>query len=183
MIRPPLPSEVLSRYRTDKATGVAAGGHSYGLDLYDRLLPPRRWCSAVLEIGIAGGESLRAWREFFPEAQVIGIDCDRNRLVFEKRIASMCIDCSQPELMHQFAAEYQDYFGVVIEDGSHRLEDQLLAVRTLKRCLRPNGVLVIEDISSADYRPHFEAEGCVVEEWETDKRSDNRVAYYIKEGQ
>lgn len=180
MIRPPLPSEVLSRYQTDKNSGTHCG-HSYG-KLYDRLLPARRWSTAVLEIGIDKGESLRAWREFFPEAQVIGVDCDRSRLVFEKRIVSMCIDCSKPELMYQFAAEYQNYFGVVIEDGSHRLEDQLLAVRTLKRCLRPNGVLVIEDIQRAEYRPHFEAEGCVVEEWEIEHRYDNRVAYFTKEG-
>lgn len=180
MVRPPLPSEVLSRYRTDKNSG-AGKGHSYGR-IYDLLLPARRWSTAVLEIGIAGGESLRAWREFFPQAQVVGIDCDRSKLVFEQRIVSMCIDCGKPELMHQLAAEYQNYFGVVIEDGSHQLEHQLLAVRTLKRCLKPNGVLVIEDIQRAEYRQHFEAEGCVVEEWDIEHRFDNRVAYFVKEG-
>lgn len=181
MIRPPLPSEILSRYSTDKNRGTQNSGHSYG-QWYDKLLPARRWSKAVLEIGIDKGESLRAWREYFPEAQVIGIDCDPTKLVFEKRIASMCIDCSKPELMHQFAAEYQSYFGVVIEDGSHLIEDQLLAVRTLKRCLRPNGVLVIEDIARAEYKPLFEAEGCVVLESEIEHRFDNRIAYYVKEG-
>lgn len=182
MVRPPLPSEVLSRYQTDKHRGTQNRGHNYGTLVYDKLLPARRWTPAVLEIGIDKGESLRAWREYFPEAQIIGIDCDRNRLVFEKRIASMCIDCSKPEVMHQFAAEYCNYFGVVIDDGSHLIEDQLLAVRCLKRCLRPNGVLVIEDISREEYKPLFEAEGCVVLESDIEHRFDNRIAYYSKEG-
>jgi len=182
VIRPPLPSEVLSRYATDKNRGVHNNGHNYGTLVYDLLLPPRRWSKAVLEIGIDGGESLRAWREYFPEAQVIGVDLNPDRLIFEKRIASMCMDCSRSDLMSQFAAEYTNYFGVIIEDGSHRIADQLLAVRTLKQCLRPNGVLVIEDIFLKQHAALFEAEGCVVLESENDIRPDNRIAYYIKEG-
>lgn len=178
MTRPPLPSEVLSRYKTDKATGVAGGGHSYGL-FYNAHLTRLRWADAVLEVGIAQGESLRAWAEYFPKATVIGLDNVSGRLVNDGRIKSLLLDCSDPYALTLFADEYRGRFSLVVDDGSHRLADQLLAARVLKRAVKAGGLLVIEDIESAEYADLFRDEGFAL--WEGDRRRhDDRIAYWYK---
>jgi cephalosporin hydroxylase len=179
MIRGPLPSEVLARYRSDKDSGPPQG-HSYGKRFYDHFLTRYRWSSAVLEVGIAQGESLKAWADFFPDAQIVGIDCDRSRLVNDGRIKSFCIDASDERQLSLFAQEYADTFSVVIDDGSHRIQDQLLAVRVLKRCLKPGGLLVVEDVVSDAHNHQFAELGCRVESWDTHLRRDNRIAYFLK---
>lgn len=179
MIAPPKPSEVLLRHDTDKAIGVPQG-HSYGRDLYDKILPTRRWCKAVLEIGAGTGGSLRAWKEYCPEAVIVCLEIDRNRLVFEHRIFSIRMDVSDPVRLEQFACEYRDYFTVIIDDGDHKIDHQLLTLRTLKKCLTSNGVYVVEDIEKTEYADQFRAEGCEVHEWQIEQRFDNRVAVYTR---
>lgn len=179
MIRPPLPSEVFLRHQTDKCIGTTAGGHNYGPFLDDRL-SHYRWCGAVLEIGILEGKSLRAFAEFCPDADVVGIDVVKGRLVNEGRIKSLCIDASCPHEMGLFTGEYAGHFSVCVDDGSHRLADQLLAASCFKKLLRPGGLAWIEDIASADYAPMFEEIGYKVVEFDTSRRRDDRIAFYIK---
>lgn len=180
MVRSPLPSEVLSQYPTDKVGGASSGSHSYG-NFYNQVLAPRRYSTVVMELGIAGGASLRAWREFFPHAIIIGVDNHPPCLVFEPRIYSLCMDCGDPVRMAHLGAEYHRWVDVAIDDASHNIEHQLLMVRSLKRCLKPGGILVVEDVSSASYAPLFEAEGCTVVEFDVANRHDDRIAFFTKE--
>ena len=59
------------RYGTDKVTV-----HSYIL-IYEQYLESRRKSVLeFLEIGVLYGESLRMWRDYFPNAQIHGIDIE-----------------------------------------------------------------------------------------------------------
>lgn len=179
MIRSSLPSEVFSRYKTDKNSGIANGGHSYADNFYDFYLPRFRWCSAVLEIGIAGGESLRAFAEYFSDATIVGLDVVKGRLVNEGRIRSLLVDCSDPHQLSLFAEEYTNHFSFICDDGSHLLADQLLGCRTLKKCLRKGGMYVVEDVNNSQYSGLFANEGFTTVEWDCDRRFDNRICYYL----
>lgn len=64
---------IFAGHNTDK------GFHHTYEKPYQRELAPRRddilW---VLEIGILDGGSLRAWRDYFPYATVVGMDIDES---------------------------------------------------------------------------------------------------------
>ena len=74
---------VFSKYDTDKTTH-----HTYGY-VYDQLFPTevqRRAVRRVLEIGVYRGGSLRGWREWFPKAEIHGLDINPEYMLQEDRI-------------------------------------------------------------------------------------------------
>ena len=178
MIRSSLPSEILSRYPSDKTTGTSNGGHNYS-DFYDRYLPPYRWCEAVLELGILGGASLRAWSDYFPDAAVHALDICDGRLINEGRIRSFKVDCSSEDELTFFALDKAGLYSVIIDDASHRIEDQLLTVKCLRKCLRSGGIMVIEDVSSVANAEALVAVGMTVVEFDVANRFDDRIAYFL----
>lgn len=178
MIRPPKPSEVLSRYPTDKVGGAANGKHSYG-GWYDSILPRFRWCEAVLECGILDGASLRAWAEYFPDADIYAADIDKSRLINEGRIQSHFVDCSSADSLRYFACDKIGLFAVIVDDASHQIEDQLLAFEYLRKCLKWGGVMVIEDVSSPENADRLRAVGMRIEEFDVANRHDDRLGWYV----
>src|SRR3990167_8698218 len=63
-------NEIGLKYKTDKSTIT----HCY-LDNYEKHIS--QWRDKefnLLEIGVAGGASIKMWREYFPKAKVYGID-------------------------------------------------------------------------------------------------------------
>lgn len=126
-------SKILAQYETDKVNG-----HTYG-ESYDDIFSnfDRNAPLDIIEIGTQKGGSLKAWRDYFPNATVTGIDI---------------IDVVKPEYrdpsINYVVSDVKDYkpdreFDIVIDDGSHFLEDVLYTVDTFK--LKKGGVMVIED--------------------------------------
>jgi len=117
--------EIASRHGTDKA----AAGHSY-IDFYEELFAPLRDRPIrLLEIGVGGNEdprqggaSLRAWKEYFPKAEIIGLDYfDKSRFA-EERIHVERGDQADPVTLDRLIARYAP-FDIVIDDGSHLSRD------------------------------------------------------------
>jgi SAM-dependent methyltransferase len=153
---------VFSGHGSDKALGW----HNYGF-LYNFILGPMRGTARrILEIGIgtnnldvpsnmgrAGspGASLRAWRELFPLATVIGADVDDRVLFRDDRIETYYVDQTRPEtleaLFHQFGAPP---FDLVVDDGLHTFEANVNVYRAAHRRVGPGGFLVIEDVRNED---------------------------------
>ena len=66
-------SRIISLFGSDKQR---PGEHAYG-PTYQSILAPFRYRPVrILEIGILNGESLLAWRCFFPFGTTIGIDIE-----------------------------------------------------------------------------------------------------------
>ena len=145
-------SEILQRHQSDKVTH-----HSYG-PLYDTLLSPyRESAKNVLELGILEGCSLRAWREFFPNATIRGVDNESGRLVHdEPRIISYHMDTKDRD---RFIATCADFplFDVIVDDASHTIMEQVWAACCLWGRLEPGGIYIIEDILYPQYLPLFQA--------------------------
>ena len=58
------------KWGTDKSTVL----HHY-LNFYERFLSPiRSDVKKVLEIGVLFGQSVKMWRDYFPNAQIVGFD-------------------------------------------------------------------------------------------------------------
>lgn len=133
-------SEILGRYDTDKVNP-----HTYGA-AYDELFGSFDSTDSlnILEVGTQKGGSLCAWKEYFPNATVTGLDI---------------VDVVKPEYKRDgikyILCDVNDYktdemFDIVIDDGSHWLKDVIHTVAYFSRKLTIGGVIVIEDIQNFD---------------------------------
>jgi|SRR5690349_18582764 len=143
------PSELLELHRSDKVSA-----HSYG-PLYDKLFPPFQYYALnVLEIGILHGCSLRAWRDYFKNATIIGIDNHPSRLITDIRIESRHVDTTDRDRFMEVCGELPQ-FEIIIDDGSHVFNEQLFALAVLWPKLRPGGIYIVEDIPDIKYLELF----------------------------
>lgn len=135
--------DLLRRPGTDKESA-----HSYGA-IYDDLFGAIRDTSApILEIGIRGGGSLRAWADAFKNARVYGIDINPDTMIADHpRISTHCIDVRDHDAVTRFAIQYGP-FGVVIDDGSHKIGDIMRAFSSLRPHVVSGGLYVVEDVQS-----------------------------------
>lgn len=109
----------------------------------------------LLEIGVggyadpnAGGASLRMWKEFFPLAEVIGIDIVDKSSLAEDRITILQGDQSDPAFLADVGARYGP-FDVIVDDGSHINAHVITSFRSLFEWLAPDGIYAIEDLQTS----------------------------------
>jgi SAM-dependent methyltransferase len=142
----------------EKFQGRAIRLFELGLGTNNVLLP-----STMAWNGIPGG-SLRAWEEYFPQADIYGADIDRDILFSVGRIQTYY--CDQTNLGDIFAmwAEpaLQDAFDIIIEDGLHTFEANVCFFENSVHKLAAGGIYVIEDITRPDL-PRFTEK---IREWE-----------------
>ncbi len=97
------------------------------------------------------GASLRAWREYFPQAQIYGADIDRDILFAEDRIQTFWTDQRDPKairaLWHQLDGVS---FDVMIDDGLHEASANICFFMESFHKLKSGGIYVIEDILPHD---------------------------------
>lgn len=146
------PSELLTKHLSDKTSH-----HNYA-EFYDEILGSLTNVTSVLEIGIMHGQSMKAWEELWPEAQIVGIDNDATRQFNKGRIKSYHADTTDRNRFLELAMSLPQ-FDVIIDDGSHVPVEQLWAFGCLWENLKPQGVYIIEDIPHAKYKRVFEAIG------------------------
>jgi hypothetical protein len=157
-------SDLFVRYRTDKQYSQ----HNYAL-FYEMLFTPlREKIKNFMEIGIGSitpttesnmcfqphytpGASLRAWRDFFPQAEIVGVDIDPSTTIEnEPRIKTFVCDSTNPMSVSALQTTSQwspEQFDIIIDDGWH---DPVAQQRTLLNFwpfVKKGGVYNIEDIS------------------------------------
>lgn len=132
----------LKKYDSDK---VISGY----LDVYDQLFAhlvqePIR----LLEVGIYRGGSLRLWRDYFPNGQIVGVDLNvLDDLKNEDRIQVFQGSQDDGEFLHRIAGETAPTgFDIIIDDASH-LGHLTKATfwHLFDSHLKPGGIYVIED--------------------------------------
>jgi len=142
-------SEIYKKYQSPEGHGDKGTAHTY-IDEYQRLLEPYRKNSTVLEIGLFMGESLRMWEEFFIDSDIIGMDISDDYLInlIKEGTHNIIIgDATKEEILDSISDKM---FDVIIDDGSHRLHDQIKTFNILKNRMKPNGIYIIEDVLNID---------------------------------
>lgn len=128
-------AEIFRKYGTDKYA------HGY-FSAYEKLPAPAR----LLEIGVWKGASLRAWREWWPDAFIHGMD------TFQRGVPPPGVLDDRGELWKAdsrdvwLPTEYHGRFDLIIDDASHRPRDQAATLRNLWPLMAPGGRYFIEDV-------------------------------------
>lgn len=133
--------ELALKHGTDKSSKV----HFYTRH-YERYFAPLRDKELkILEIGIQEGKSLKMWRDYFPNATIIGVDKVDSGQYGEDRVIIVQADQSKENQLLQLIS-YFGSFDIIIDDGSHINKDMLLTFETLFPALNPGGLYVVEDL-------------------------------------
>lgn len=94
--------------------------------------------------------SLFMWRDYFPTAEIIGLDIRTELLINQGRIRSYWCDQGDAIGMRKLAEILGGEFDLVIDDGVHEPEFQLKAMRAFLPFLAPHGMYVTEDVVNCD---------------------------------
>ncbi len=95
--------------------------------------------------GYRQGASLRAWRDYFPNALIYGLDTQSDtQFTDEARITTFIGSSTDPVSVGTVLSHLQ--FDIVIDDASHVPSDQLLTLRHVYPYVKPGGYFIIEDL-------------------------------------
>ena len=139
--------ELFNKYQTLK---VGHNQEHYATTYEFYLEPIKDQIKRVLEIGVGNGGCLKAWREYFPNIeQVVGIDIDHNCLTArDDKIEVMIGDQTDPQFLTQKVLSGGPY-DLIVDDGAHTCQGQLVSLLFLFPYLAPGGYYVIEDIGTS----------------------------------
>lgn len=121
--------------------------HDY-LGFYEKNLPGREFAGRLLEIGIMDGLSMRMWREYYPNAEIVGVDIhDKSHLYNEPWDVPRSVTMLQIDATDRQAMKKLGRFDIIIDDGSHMtLEQQVAFLYLYPYQLAKDGVYIIEDL-------------------------------------
>jgi hypothetical protein len=145
-------NEIYKKWSFVDGHGDKGTAHTY-IPEYERLLSPYRYKKPnFLEIGIAYGESLEMWYEYFQGAKIHGIDIWDKEIgpyLKDERFNINIVDATKKEVLNYL----EDInFDIIIDDGSHRFEDQITTFNILKNKMNAGGIFIIEDVDCLDQK-------------------------------
>ncbi len=155
------------------------GIHTY-VDTYDKLfLPFQKGCS-FMEIGLALGNSIDLFDEYFDNSEIVGVDIS---VVFAPKkykndVAILEADATKANFLK--IIEFKT-FDIIVDDGSHMTQDQLDTFNLLKGKMNKGGIYIIEDILALDIeRSKYERlhSNCEIIDMRSNGRFDNILIVY-----
>ena len=134
----------------NKITQSDKGTHHSYIDMYyeQTMSNYKDQDITLLEIGVNAGRSLELWAKYFNNhSTIIGVD-RKIKVPYQptkKNMRYVIGDATKEETVKNFGS-----IDIIIDDGSHRLNDQLKSFDLLHPKLKASGVYVIEDIRDID---------------------------------
>jgi hypothetical protein len=132
-------TEVGLREGTDKAN--YHGYTEFYDDIFKQYTSPR-----ILEIGIAGGDSIRMYYEYFNEPYVVAMDTNAVGPIGSCKIVKG--DQANIEDL-QRCVEGEEPFDIIVDDGGHQMHQQQITFGTLFKHVKSGGYYILEDIHSS----------------------------------
>ena len=136
--------DVYEKYSTTVCGGDKGTFHSY-IDIYQKYMENIKNIS-LLEIGVQFGHSIAMWNEYFIDSDIYGLDIDTSLVKFPHLKNIFECDATKSDSIPSKIKEIE--FDYIIDDGSHRVEDQVRSFNILYPQLKNNGIYFIEDIDS-----------------------------------
>ena len=152
-------SRLAQIYKTDKC-----GGHFYTQHYQHHFLPFKNKKINILEIGVGGynnpiygGDSLRMWKRFFPNANIYSLDIHDKSLLQENRIKIFRGSQVDEAFLERILNEIGE-LSIIIDDGSHINEHIIHTFKLLFPRLNSGGIYAVEDIQTS-YWPDYGGSG------------------------
>ena len=146
-------SNIAKKYPTDKDFT-----HNYFNSVYEKYFSPiRDEVKKFCEVGVGGfweeagwvpGNSLRVWDEYFPNAEILGLDINSFNLTSQGKVVVDYIDQSNKELVEEYSSKLTEY-DIILDDGSHVMYDQQITLSAFFKSLKSDGIFVMEDLHSS----------------------------------
>jgi len=155
--------ELAQKYVTDKR-GLE---HNY-VPFYEKYFESlRNKKLKILEIGIYRpnpnnndgrqvGASLKTWYEYFPNAEIYGVDLTDFSDIENDRIKTLIGNQGHrgPGGLENIITSFGSDFDIIIDDGGHTMQQQLVTLGYMFKHLKPGGIFVIEDLHTSKFAPH-----------------------------
>ena len=144
----------------DSLTDKSSVNHNYCVKYEKYLQFDRLKELKILEIGVAGGHSLRMWKEFYPNATVVGIDitpiCSQYQIVDQNVFVEIGSQYDS-EFLNQVIQKYKE-FDLIIDDGSHYQDHVIFSFEFLFDFVKNGGMYVVEDACCAYWNTFLNSE-------------------------
>jgi len=136
------------RWEVQKEHGEEGNQLRYVSMFYNDLLAGKSW--KILEIGVSAGGSAMMFGLGSSTSTYVGLDINLKNVQtcpegYPKNVTLLEGDVKDPKIVERLAA--LGPFDLIIDDGSHYMEDQVAALKGLFPLLAPGGYFVIEDIN------------------------------------
>lgn len=146
------PDNALRRYFDGNTSGPGIWKWDHYFEVYDRHL--HRFVDTpahLLEVGIYSGGSLPMWLDYLgAQATVHGVDIEPACRAYEgDRVTVDIGDQADRSFWADFRRRHP-IIDVVIDDGGHAPEQQMVTVEEMLPFLRPGGVYICEDVHGLD---------------------------------
>lgn len=142
-----------SPYTEGKTTHGSGHKHPYTA-VYDLLFSSIKYQNLVIgEIGILDNMSMKCWREYFPNAELIGFEFNDDFIVSAKKDKLKQVTYKKINVQdkNSIVAAFNKtteevLFDIIVEDSTHMFEDQIRVVENTFMYLNAGGYLIVEDI-------------------------------------
>lgn len=136
--------DIFDKYDTDKNSFF----HNYTRQYEDLLKPFRNKPIKYFEIGVYNGGSIKAFREYFNNAEcLLGLDIDPKCKGVEDISKNICIEignATEQSFIENITKKYGT-FDIILDDGGHSNSDVIKSFELLFPLLNDNGVYIVED--------------------------------------
>jgi hypothetical protein len=130
-------------------TDKSSWGHDYLRFYEDHFFAFRSKNIKLLEIGLAGGASLKVWENYFSNARIIGADINPDvKKYASQRVTIEIIDQSDISDLIHIGVKHGP-FDIIIDDGSHMWDHQITTLKTLFPFLAMGGIYIVEDLQTS----------------------------------
>jgi hypothetical protein len=150
-LRLPNEGNPLLKYFSEHREGRGIWKFNHYFESYERHFARFRGHEVhVLEIGVFSGGSLEMWQNYFgPDCKIYGVDIEPRCKAYETESVRVFIgDQSDRGFWKRFREEVPA-LDIVIDDGGHIPEQQIVSLEELLPHLRPGGVYLCEDVDQA----------------------------------
>lgn len=143
---------------SDKATEhtrTHAKPHGYSVVMEQYFEPLRDKPIKFLEVGVGGGESIRAWIQYFRTAQIFGIDFVKDTNIFNspgKPYSNYTFshgDQTDRTMWACFRANCGSDWDVILDDGGHFADQMIISFEEMWPHVKSGGLYIIEDLGVA----------------------------------
>ncbi len=137
-------------------------------EIYDRHFSRYRGTDVhVLEFGVCQGGSLQMWKHYFgPRARIIGVDINPACKKIEEDQITVFIGDQEDRTFLRSIPKLLPRIDILIDDGGHRMNQQIATFEELFPFIDKNGIYLCEDLHTSywkDFGGGYKRRGTFIE--------------------